>query len=74
MNDNRVLFGNDENAYRLSDAVSTAWSNFAWTGDPSQEGLEWKPFSSENGETMIFDVESGCRPFHDKDLMDLLIQ
>ena len=74
LNDNRALFGNDENAYRLSDVVSTAWSNFAWTGDPSQDGLEWKPFTSESGETMIFDVESECRPFHDKDLMELLIR
>lgn len=41
----------------LAAQVSQAWISFARTGDPNHAGLpHWPTFSSEKGETMIFDV------------------
>ena len=59
------VFGNlDETIYTseradeaLSDTVIQMWTNFARTGDPSTESLEWKPYSAENRHTMIFSDE-----------------
>lgn len=42
----------------LSDRLMTAWLNFARTGNPSQEGLEWPAYGTEHRETMIFDAPS----------------
>ncbi len=59
-------------AYELQDVVCTAWTNFAKTGDPSQEGITWDPITEENGAVMIFDANSEVRYFHDKELMELM--
>jgi len=61
-------------SYALQDIVCRAWTNFAKTGDPSQDGLEWEPITAEGGATMIFDEESEVRYFHDKELMTLISQ
>lgn len=53
--------------------MSQAWVNFARTGNPNVEGQpEWKPYTRDNGNTMIFDTESRAVSHHDKALMDLL--
>jgi para-nitrobenzyl esterase len=42
----------------LAKAMSQAWAAFARTGSPSHPGMpEWKPYTPENGNTMIFDNE-----------------
>ena len=59
------VFGNlDETIYTgeradetLSDTVIQMWTNFARTGDPSTDLLEWKPYSAENRSTMILTDE-----------------
>jgi len=56
----------------LQDRVSQAWINFARTGNPSQDGLEWKPFTAADPQTMVFDVVSECRPLHDEKLSSLM--
>jgi para-nitrobenzyl esterase len=56
----------------LQDKVSTAWLNFARTGNPSQPGLEWKAFTADDPQCMIFDVVSECRNAHFDELIAAL--
>ena len=56
----------------LQDKVAQAWVNFAKTGNPSQPGLEWKPFTKDSPQAMVFDTRaSRCRSLDDK-LVSLL--
>jgi para-nitrobenzyl esterase len=59
--------------YKMQDMVANAWLNYARTGNPSQPGLEWKPFDpvTETG-TMVFDVNSRFIPMDDKNLEQLM--
>jgi para-nitrobenzyl esterase len=57
----RISTGDAPAGYALQDKVSRAWINFARTGNPSQPGLEWKPYSKEDPQTMVFDTISACR-------------
>lgn len=34
-----------------------AWVNFAKTGDPSIEGVEWKPYHSDTRDTMVIEKD-----------------
>ena len=56
----------------LQDKVSRAWVNFARTGNPSQPGLPWKPYTVEGKETMVFDTVSEVRCVDDDKLLSLL--
>ena len=47
-------------AMALQDKVSQAWVNFARTGNPSQPGLEWRPYTPDNPQAMVFDTVSQC--------------
>src|SRR5689334_18138115 len=51
--------GNGPEAQTLAKKMSTAWANFARTGNPSQPGLRWEPFDPTRGQTMVFD--NNCR-------------
>ena len=64
--------GGTEDCFRVQDQVAQAWINFAATGNPSQEGLEWTPWTEEEMGTMVFDVESRFMPLNDVELCDLL--
>lgn len=66
--------GTGDEAYSLADKMSAAWINFAKTGNPNvSKALPlWKPYTRENGETMIFDNESEIVNNHDRELMDLI--
>jgi para-nitrobenzyl esterase len=57
--------GNTPEAQVLAKKMSTAWANFARTGNPSQPGLDWKPSDPTNGQTMVFDNK--CRMENDPD-------
>lgn len=57
----RVAVGEDPAAFALQDKVAGAWVSFARTGNPSQPGLEWRPFTPSDPQTMIFDSVSECR-------------
>ncbi len=50
----------NQDALKVQDTMATAIINFASTGDPSQEGLEWMPYTLEENNVMRFDVESSC--------------
>jgi len=55
--------GNTPEAQALAKKMSTAWANFARTGNPSQPGLIWEPSDPERVPTMIFD--NHCRMAND---------
>ena len=59
-------------ALALQDKVSQAWINFAKTGNPNQPGLEWKPYTKEDPEAMVFDTVSQSVPLRDDKLVSLL--
>ena len=68
----RYMTGDSEDAYTLADLMSSAWINFARTGDPNADGLpEWKPYIPEEGATMFFDKSCRIKYNHDKELLDI---
>jgi para-nitrobenzyl esterase len=66
--------GTSEEAYAVADRMSSAWLNFAKTGDPNVEGKlpEWKPYTVEEGTTMYFDTNSRIVNNHDRELMHFI--
>ncbi len=60
----RVATGDVPAGYALQDKVSQAWINFARTGNPSQPGLDWKPYAQADPQTMVLDTVSECRNLH----------
>ena len=65
--------GGGVEAKSLEQRMSRAWVNFARTGNPTVDGdPEWKPYTRETGNTMIFDVQSRAVQHHDKALLELL--
>jgi len=59
-------------AMALQDKVAQAWVNFARTGNPTQPGLEWKPFTKESPQAMVFDTVSQSVPLADDALVSML--
>jgi para-nitrobenzyl esterase len=57
--------GNTSEAQALAKKMSTAWVNFARTGNPSQPGLAWTASDSTHCQTMIFD--NHCQMVEDPD-------
>ena len=68
----RTATGGGPVAMALQDKVSQAWINFARTGNPSQPGLEWKPYTKENPQAMVFDTVSQSVALRDDKLVSLL--
>lgn len=65
--------GISDDAKNLAEKMSSAWINFAKTGNPNDKSLPaWKPYSRANGETMIFDKEPKILNNHDRELMELI--
>ena len=67
-----MQIGGGEEARRIEDAMSQAWINFARTGDPSTEEMEWPAYTREEGATMMFDTVPAVVYHHDQELMALL--
>ncbi|WP_255702633.1 carboxylesterase family protein [Antarcticibacterium sp. 1MA-6-2] len=67
--------GTTKEAYDLADKMSSAWLNFAKTGNPNVEGKlpDWEPYSIDNGETMIFNEKCRIVNNHDRELMSFII-
>jgi para-nitrobenzyl esterase len=59
-------------ALALQDKVSQAWINFAKTGNPGQPSLEWKPYTKEDPQAMVFDTVSQSVSLRDDTLVSLL--
>lgn len=66
--------GNSEEAWELADKMSSAWLNFAKTGNPNVENIlpNWEPYTPENGVTMYFDKECRIVNNHDRELMHFI--
>ena len=66
--------GNSEDAWELAGKMSSAWLNFAKTGNPNVQGKlpEWVPYTAENGATMYFDKKCRIVNNHDRELMDFI--
>lgn len=53
--------------------MSSAWIQFARTGNPNVEGLPtWEPYTVEKGATMIFNNTCEIKYNHDKGLLDVV--
>jgi para-nitrobenzyl esterase len=68
----KLATGGGPVAMALQDKVSQAWIQFAKTGNPSQPGLEWKPYTKETPQAMVFDTVSQSVPLADEKLVSLL--
>lgn len=65
--------GDSEESRALAEKMSSAWIQFARTGNPNTESLpQWKPYSRENGETMLFDDSPTVVHHHDRALMNFI--
>ena len=69
------MTGGGAEAAVLGDKMSSAWINFARTGNPNTPLLpEWKEYTCEEGAAMIFDNECEVRYGHDRELVDFFRQ
>ena len=53
------IVGNDECEFRH--VAKEMWTNFARTGNPSTDKYEWKQFSGDDRQTMVFDDTIGMQ-------------
>jgi para-nitrobenzyl esterase len=68
----RIATGGAPAALALQDKVSQAWINFARTGNPAQPGLDWKPYTTQDPHTMVFDTVSESYALRDDKLVSLM--
>lgn len=64
--------GENEAAHKVQDTVADAFLAFAETGDPSTENLEWKAYTAEEKNIMVFDENSECKVLGDEQLYTLM--
>ena len=65
--------GGGEDAHKVQDVVATAWLNFAKTGSPSQDGLEWKPYTEDKQASSARKEQTECRDLGDGTLRGLIM-
>jgi para-nitrobenzyl esterase len=68
----KTATGGGPAAMALQDKVAQAWINFAKTGNPNQPSLQWKPYTKENPQAMVFDSNSESVALKDDKLVSLL--
>ncbi|MBP5537026.1 MAG: carboxylesterase/lipase family protein [Bacteroidales bacterium] len=63
----REMTGGTPEAYKVADAVSSAWIAFIKTGDPNCKELpKWEPFNPDENPTMVLDNVSELKKNHDR--------
>ena len=65
--------GNTPEAQALAKRMTTAWVNFARTGNPSQPGLVWTPSDATRCQTMVFDNRCHMMDDPEGDLRRILL-
>ena len=66
------MTGGGKEAYALADKMSSAWINFARTGNPGAKNLpDWPAYTNQNGATMIFDNKCEVKNNPDKELLSI---
>ena len=66
------MTGGGKDAYALAAKMSSAWLNFARTGDPNTKGLpKWPAYTAQNGAVMVFDNQSVVKNHPDEKLLQL---
>lgn len=53
-----IYYSTNAEAKALENTICKAYSSFAYTGNPSIEGLEWTPYTTASPAVMVFDAES----------------
>lgn len=67
------MTGGGTEAQALADKMSSAWLNFARTGNPNVESLPaWEAYTPQSGATMYFDNECRVLHNHDKELLEVV--
>lgn len=67
-----MVAGDEENAQKVAREASTALANFARTGNPSIEGVEWPAYTAETKATLIFDTDTEVRNDFDTEFRTFL--
>ncbi|TFF36838.1 carboxylesterase/lipase family protein [Mucilaginibacter psychrotolerans] len=66
------MTGGGKDAYALASKISSAWINFAATGNPNTPGLpQWPAYTTANGAVMILDVKPVVRNHPDAELLKI---
>lgn len=68
----RTATGGGPVAMALQDKVAGAWVRFAKTGNPGGPDLQWRPYTPDNPQAMVFDTVSESRALQDDKLVSLL--
>ncbi len=68
------MTGGGKAARALAEKVSSAWINFARTGNPNVPGAlpKWPAYTEKNGATMLFDNQCTMREHPDGDLLKIV--
>lgn len=70
-----AMTGGGKEAQALADKMSSAWIQFARTGNPNVAGLpEWTPYTKENGALMIFNNTCELKSNPDTQLMQFVAE
>ncbi|WP_421803057.1 carboxylesterase/lipase family protein [Flagellimonas sp.] len=71
----RQMTGGGSEAHMLADKMSSAWINFAKTGNPNHDDMpQWPQYNPENTATMFFDNTCEVKPQHDKEFLALMAE